>query len=120
MQFMTMLKMREDVGTPPPDFFEAMGIYIAGVAASGRLVTTGGLLPGASAVEVRGGSGAIVTTHGPFTEATEIVGGYAVFSVGSSDEALELATDFVRLHVDHWPGWEGACELRQVFEPPTQ
>jgi len=41
MQFMTMLKMREDVGAPSPEFLEAMGAYIAGVAASGRLLTTG-------------------------------------------------------------------------------
>lgn len=117
MQFMTMLKVREDVAVPPPDFYEAMGSYIAGVAASGRLVTTGGLLPRSTGIEVRARAGAIVTTHGPFTEATEIVGGFAVFQVGSPEEALALATDFVRLHVDHWPGWEGVCELRQVIEP---
>jgi hypothetical protein len=118
MQFMTMLKMSEDVGAPPPDFFEAMGAYIASVAASGRLLTTGGLLPSSAGAQVRASAGKVVVTHGPFTEATELVGGYAVFEVGSREEAVALATEFVQLHVDHWPGWEGAAEIRQVMEPP--
>jgi hypothetical protein len=118
MQFMTMLKMREDAGPPPPDFFEAMGAYIAGVAASGKLITTGGLLPSSTGAEVRATAGKVVVSHGPFTEATELVGGYAVFDVDSRDEAIRLATEFVQLHVDHWPGWEGASEIRQIMEPP--
>lgn len=118
MQFMTMLKMREDAGAPPPDFLEAMGAYIAGVAASGRLITTGGLLPSSAGAEVRATAGRIVVTHGPFTEATELVGGYAVFDVASRDEAVTMAAEFVQLHVDHWPGWEGASEIRQIMPSP--
>ena len=118
MQFMTMLKMREDAGPPPPDFFQAMGAYIAGVAAGGKPITTGGLLPSATGAEVRATGGKVVVTHGPFTEATELVGGYAVFEADSRDEAIRLATEFVQLHVDHWPGWEGASEIRQIMEPP--
>lgn len=115
MQYMTMLKMREDVGAPPPDFYEAMGSYIAEIAASGRLVTTGGLQPSTGGAEVRAAAGQIVVTHGPFTEATELVGGYAVFEVSDLAKAVRLSTEFVRLHVDHWPGWEGACEVREII-----
>lgn len=118
MQYMTMLKMREDVGDPQPDFYQAMDRYIAGVAASGRLVSMGGLLPSVRGAQVRAAAGEVVVTHGPFTEATELVGGYAVFKVDSKDEAVELARAFVQLHVDHWPGWEGACELREMIQTP--
>ena len=104
MQFMTMLKMREDAGAPPPDFLEAMGTYIAGVAARGKLITTGGLLPSSTGAEVRVTAGKVVVSHGPFTEATELVGGYAIFDVDSRDEAVMLATEFVQLHVEHCPG----------------
>lgn len=115
MQFMTMLKMGEDAGAPPPDFYEAMGAYIAGVAARGRLITTGGLLPSSAGAEVRAGAdGRVVVTHGPFTEATELVGGYAVYEADSLGEAVGLAAEFVQLHVDHWPGWRGASEVRQI------
>lgn len=117
MQFIAMLKTRENAGTPQPDFFEAMGTYIAGVTASGKLVTTGGLLPSATGAEVRATAGKIVVSHGPFTEATELIGGYAIFDVDSLAEVIALATEFVRLHVDHWPGWEGASEIRQIMEP---
>lgn len=104
MQYMTMLKMREDVGAPPPEFFQAMGTYIAQVVASGRLVTMGGLQPGASGAEVRATAGQLVVTHRPFIEATELVGGYAVFEVADLAEAVQLTRDFVQLHVDNWPG----------------
>lgn len=118
MQFMTMLKMQEDVGAPPPQFYEAMGRYIAEVAASGRLVSMGGLLPSASGAQVRASGGEVVVTHGPFTEATELVGGYAVFQVDSKEEAVQMATDFVRLHIEQWPGWEGVSEVREIMQPP--
>jgi hypothetical protein len=67
---------------------------------------------------VRASAGEIVVTHGPgpFAEATELVGGYAIFDVESLDEAIELCRDFVQLHVDHWPGWEGASEVRPIAE----
>ena len=118
MQFMTMLKMREDLGAPPPDFYAAMGRYLAEVATTGRLVTMGGLLPSAAGAQVRATGGDVVVSHGPFTEATELVGGYAVFQVDSKEEAVQMAADFVRLHVDHWPGWEGVSEVRQIMDAP--
>jgi hypothetical protein len=78
----------------------------------------GGLLPSAAGAEVRAGGGEVAVTHGPFTEATELVGGYAVFRVDSLEEAVAMVTDFVQLHVDHWPGWAGGAEIRQIMEPP--
>jgi hypothetical protein len=118
MQYMTMLKMREDIGSPPPDFYEAMGRYLAQVAATGQLVSMGGLLPSETGAQVRATGGSVVVSHGPFTEATELVGGYAVFEVDSKDRAIAMARDFVQLHVDHWPGWEGVSEVRQIMPPP--
>lgn len=118
MQFMTMLTMREDVGAPPPEFHEAMGRYIAEAAAGGRLVTMGGLLPSAAGARVRATGGEVAVTHGPFAEATELVGGYAVLRADSLEEAVAMAADFVRLHVENWPGWEGTSEVRRIMEPP--
>ena len=119
MQYMTMLKMREDVGAPPPDFYEAMGEYLAQVATTGRLVSMGGLVPSAAGAEVRAAGGRVVVSHGPFAEATELVGGFAVFEVESKEQAVEMARAFVQLHVDHWPGWEGVSEVREIMAPPA-
>jgi hypothetical protein len=118
MQYMTMLKMREDVGPPPAELIAAMSRYVSEVAATGRLVSMGGMLPSEAGAQVRATAGSVVVSHGPFTETTELVGGYAVFEVDSKDQAIEMARDFVQLHVDHWPGWEGVAEVRQIMAPP--
>jgi len=44
------------------------------------------------------------------------VGGYAVLEVRSKAEAVELAKRLMQIHKDHWPGWEGSCEVRQLME----
>jgi len=53
-------------------------------------------------------------TDGPFTEAKEVFGGYAVFELKSKKEAIERTTQFMELHKQHWPGWDGVTEIRQV------
>jgi hypothetical protein len=59
----------------------------------------------------------VTVTDGPFTEAKEIVGGYAQFELKSKQEAIEGAVRFMELHKKHWPGWEGETEVRQMFGP---
>lgn len=49
-------------------------------------------------------------------EAKELVGGCAVLEVRSKAEAIELAKRLMQIHKDHWPGWEGSCEVRQLSE----
>ena len=56
---------------------------------------------------------------GPFTEAKEIVGGFAMFELKSKEEAVESAVQFMELHNKYWPGWEGETEIRQMFGPET-
>jgi len=46
-------------------------------------------------------------TDGPFTEAKEVFGGYAIFELKSKKEAVERAVAFMELHKQHWPGWQG-------------
>jgi hypothetical protein len=55
---------------------------------------------------------------GPFTEAKEVVGGYAIFELPSKKEAIEETVKFMQLHKDHWPGWEGETEVRPMFVVP--
>jgi len=45
-----------------------------------------------------------------------VVGGYAVFELHSKEEAVASAVEFMQLHKDFLPGWEGTCELR-AFAP---
>jgi hypothetical protein len=77
----------------------------------------GGLLPSAMGARVRIARGKLSVIDGPFAEAKEVVGGYAVYVASSKAEAIEQARRFMDLHLKHWPGWEGETELRQIYEP---
>jgi hypothetical protein len=51
---------------------------------------------------------------GPFKESKEVVGGYALMNTASKEVAIEQAKRFLQLHIDHWPGFEAECEVRQL------
>jgi hypothetical protein len=84
---------------------------------AGTIRGSGGLAPLAQSTRVRLSGGQIKVTDGPFTEAKEVIGGYAEFELKSKEEAIEGAVHFMELHKKHWPGWEGETEVRQIFGP---
>jgi hypothetical protein len=53
-------------------------------------------------------------SDGPFTEAKEVVGGYALVEVKSKEEARQVARQFMEIHLAHWPEFEGECEVRPL------
>jgi hypothetical protein len=118
MRFMMMVKSAERTGPPPKELMDAMEKLIAESSKSGEMIETGGLGPTAAGSRVRLAGGKITVTDGPFTEAKEVFGGYAVFELKSKEEAIERTSHFMELHRQHWPGWEGETEIRQVFGPP--
>jgi hypothetical protein len=88
-----------------------MGKLIEETTKSGTLVLTGGILPiSKGGARVRASSGAI-SVDGPFTEAKEIVGGFAIMEAKSKEEAIEMVTKFLNIAGD------GECELHQLMEP---
>ena len=119
MRFMSMLKFDEDnsFGPPPPELSTAMGSYIEEGLRNGTVVELGGLLPSEAGAIVSLVDGTIKAVDGPFTEARELVGGYAVIDVRSKAEAIEQARRLMQIHAEHWPGFSGSCELRQLADP---
>lgn len=117
MRFMTMVKSAETAARPPQALMDAIGQLGAEAAGSGVMVEMGGLLPTAMGARLRLAGGKVAVTDGPFSEAKEVIGGYAVYSVKSRDEAIEWTRRFLELHTRHWPGWEGEVEIRQMFDP---
>ena len=116
MRYMVMLSMRSDVGPPPPELMEAMDAAMGESFASGLMIDGGGLMDDrATTFTLR--SGALTQTDGPYAEAKEVVGGYAVLDVRSHEEAVESARRMMQLHLDHWPGWEGSCDVRRIEGP---
>jgi hypothetical protein len=120
MRFMTLVKSAETSAPPPQALMDAIGKLGAEAAGKGVMVEMGGLLPTAMGVRVRLAGGKLTVTDGPFTEAKEVIGGFAVYAVTSKEEALEWTRRFVALHQEHWKGWEGEVELRQMYDPPGQ
>src|ERR1700737_2449334 len=110
MRFMMLVKSAENKGPPPKGLMDAMAQIAEEAVKAGTMVNSGGLAPTAKSTRVRLSRGQVTTIDGPFTEAKEVVGGYAVFELKSKKEAIEGALRFMELHKKHWPGWEGETE----------
>ena len=78
---------------------------------AGRMLDNGGLMPLATGAQVRIADGKLSVIDGPFVEAKEVIGGYAIFELPGKEEALASAKEFMQLHKDLMPGWEGTCEI---------
>ena len=117
MRFMMIVKHSEKQGPPPKGLMDAIAKVGEEATKAGTMLGTGGLGPTALGARVRLSGGQITVTDGPFTEAKEVVGGYAQFELKSKQEAVEGAVRFMELHKKHWPGWEGETEVRQMFGP---
>jgi hypothetical protein len=90
-----------EAGLPPdPRLLVAIPRLSETMPKGSALVGTGGLAPSAMGAKVRVSQGKVVVTDGPFSEAKEIVGGYAIVDVGSKDDAIAIAREFWQLHVD--------------------
>jgi hypothetical protein len=118
MRFMSIIKGPENAGPPPQSLMDAIAKLGQEAMSKGIMVQTGGLLPSATGARVRLAKGKTTVTDGPFVETKEVFGGYAVFELKSKQEAIEQALLFMQLHKEHWPGWEGECEIRQMFDSP--
>lgn len=96
---------------------EAMGKLADREIKAGRMIDSGGLMPRAMGAQVRIRDGELSVIDGPFVEAKEVIGGYAIFELRNKEEALVAAVEFMQLHKQHMPGWEGTCELRAFASP---
>jgi len=114
---MMIVKANEKQGPPPKSLLEAIGKLGEADAKAGKMVGSGGLKPTALGARVRLSGGKVTVTDGPFTEAKEVIGGYAQFELKSREEAIEGAVRFMELHKQHWPGWEGETEIRPMYGP---
>ncbi len=118
MRFMMLVKHAQELSGPPPKaLMDAIDKLAEESKRDNTMVIAGGLAPVAASAHVRVGDGKLTTTDGPFTEAKEIIGGFAIFDLKSKQEAIEGAQKFMELHRIHWPEWKGVTEVRQIFGP---
>ncbi|SFV29773.1 YCII-related domain-containing protein [Devosia crocina] len=107
MKFLTMVKtLNPQVAiNPPPALMQA--IVQLGMEAGARMTETGGMAL-AGTVTMRQGQ---LITDGPFAEAKELVGGYAIYELETDAEIVRWTERFVDLHRQHWPEWEGEVTI---------
>lgn len=92
---------------------DAMGPWMEKCLANRTLISTGGLKGAEEGRRLGGASGTVIVTDGPFTEAKEVIGGYAVFEAPDLDGATALAGEFMQMHIDNGiPGL--VLELREI------
>src|SRR6202048_2238848 len=113
MRFMMIVKSVENSGPPPKGLTDAIAKLGEEATKAGEMIESGGLASTATGTRVRLSGGKLTVTDGPFAEAKEVFGGYAVFELKSKKEAIESAVRVMELHRQHWAGWEGVTEVRE-------
>ena len=122
MRFMMIYKPSNvkdmEAGVPPTqEEIARMGAFIGEIASSGVLLAADGLMPSSNGARVKLANGKSTVTDGPFTEAKELIGGFAIVQFPSIAEAIAMAKRFLEIAGD------GESEIRQMhdhaaFPPP--
>jgi hypothetical protein len=93
-----------------------MGAFMEEVIQADVLLAGEGLQPTSKGARVRYSGTKRTVIDGPFTEAKELVAGFALIQVNSKAEAIEWSKRFLAADVEVKGGRDSASEIRQVFE----
>jgi hypothetical protein len=96
---------------PAPELFEKMGTFMEEAVTAGVIVATGGIAPTAMGAKITLRDGEYTVVDGPFTEAKELIGGWALLECRDLAEAVEWSKRFVGVL------GEGEVRVRPVFGP---
>jgi hypothetical protein len=109
MRILSIFTLEPATFTPPsPEKIQQMGVLIEDFKKRGVLLETGGAMDGMLELKYERKNGKTTVTDGPFSEAKEVVGGFALFEVSSREEALDLTKQFLDVAGD------GTCYLHEV------
>jgi len=112
MRFLSVYKSAEKGVPPSMEEMTRMGELVEEAMKAGYLLATEGCMPSANGARVRVTNGKFSVTDGPFTEAKEVIGGFAIMKANSREEAVKFVEEFLAVV------GEGECELRQLYEAP--
>jgi hypothetical protein len=108
MRYMTLWRPAKVVYPPSEKLQAEMGAFISELMKSGKLVDTNGWDPRSPCVVMKRAGDSVTITDGPYTEAKEMIGGYAILEAKSKEEVLELTRRFVAIAGD------GTSEIREL------
>lgn len=94
---------------PSPEMYAKMGAFVEEATKAGVLVATGGVGPLEEAVKISYDGGNYTVKDGPFSEAKELVGGWAVMECRDKDEAIEWTKRFLAI------AGHGESTIRPVY-----
>jgi hypothetical protein len=116
MRFMIMFRNDGDseVDVPPCLDLDEMGTFIGELQGTGVLLGYEGLKPSEKGARVRLTGGKRNVLDGPFTEAKELIAGFALVQLPSRAAAIDLAEQFLRI------AGQGSAEVREAFEPDSE
>jgi len=110
MRYLSVFRSPETGKYPSEQDIAAMGKLIEEMTQAGVLLATEGCQPSHKGFTVRRSGNTITVKDGPFTEAKEVIGGFAMLEVKSKEEAIEWTKRFLALVGD------GESELRLISE----
>ena len=117
-RFLGFVRMEEDAGMPPQALFDAMDAHIGKLTATGVFLDGGGLYGIGDAVNFVARQGKVSRVDGPYAEAKEVVGGWALLQYDTLEEAVAEQREFAELHAQHWPEVTVVATLRQISTGP--
>lgn len=115
MRFMIIRRADKatEAGVMPSEHMLAlMGNYMQEMTNAGVLLGGEGLKPTSKGAIVKFTNGKPKVIDGPFAEAKELIGGYALIQVNSREEALEWVKRWPAVDIDA----DVELELRELFE----
>ena len=100
MRYLMIFRPTDDSGEtedPPTQAeIDAMGQFMSDMGSKGYLLAADGLRPSAHGFKVRKkDKGKFAITDGPFTEAKEIVAGFAIVDVPTREIGIDIAKRFL-------------------------
>jgi hypothetical protein len=115
MRYISFFTHEKKHNVPPTQAeMAAMGKLIEEGMKSGWLIATEGVQFGQEGVRIHKKKGGEITvTDGPFAEAKEVIGGYALLRANSKAEVVELSRKFLNVV------GQGTCEVHELFEQPA-
>jgi hypothetical protein len=110
MKFLMTYEQAPNTPPPTPAKMAAIASFSEKNMKSGVLVMTGGLVRPTHGLKIQCEAGKFSVVDGPYAETKELIDGFALVEVGSKEEALELASQFMKIAGD------GKGEILQVFD----
>jgi hypothetical protein len=94
---------------PTPELMARMGEFMEETTKAGVLLATGGIAPTAMGAKVTLEDGEFTVVDGPFAEAKELIGGWALMECRDLPEAVEWTKRFLSVV------GSGEARVRPVF-----